>query len=78
MGWAEDKLAGRNQDSSANLADFADRYFKIGLKPDFKEESEFKNKAFFFFFLSEQSLKLYLIWSSEVFYDTNFTLKSRF
>lgn len=50
MGWAEDRLACRNQDSSANLADFADRFFKIELKPDFKEESELKNKAFIFFF----------------------------
>lgn len=53
MGSAEDRLACRNQNSSTNLADFADRFFKIGLKPDFKEESKLKNKVFFFPFRAE-------------------------
>lgn len=48
MGWAEDRFSCRNQDSSTNLADFADRFFKIELKPDFKEESELKKIKLFF------------------------------
>lgn len=51
--WAEDRITCRNQAPSINLADFADRFYKIGLNPDFKEEAEFKNKGFFFSFRAE-------------------------
>lgn len=46
MGWAEDRVVCRNQDSISNFADFVDSFFKIGLKPDFKEEAKPKNKSF--------------------------------
>lgn len=58
---------------------------KIVLKPGFKGETEFKIKVpsfpsslLSFCNHSENSLKVYLIWNSEVFYDTIFILKSRF